>query len=422
MAAIQRAARGRHHQIILDCVQETGEGFDGLTAVALTLIGRRLESAYEKVGEANIQLQGLLAPNEAGNDTAAFMGPIDATYRELALRIAQRVATLQTPAPPPPRAPELAQLRRPLDNVGEFNGSHADWPAFRDLFTALVINQAYDDLERFLLLHRACKGIAATTLKGYSPVAASFQQAWADLQGIYEDSHAVSQALIDRLVDLPLAKAESASELRRVIDTVTSTQRQLISLGHQCDHWSPLLMNLLARKLPKSTMGEWEQARRADQPPRLPELITFLESRARMRVFSAELATPAPPKGNQENRQSGGRHYQRGTDQPKPLQPHNNDNAGRWPEQCSKCKQPHRLYQCPAVTSAPTAYDRRQAIAGLRVCFNRLKPGHRAEQCSTGGCIRCNQKHNRILCPLNDRPPAAVAQVHHAGYKRSRHQ
>lgn len=125
------------------------------------------------------------------------MEPIDATYRGLALKVAQRVANLQAAAAKAPRQPEAQQLKRPFEIVGDFNGTHAEWAAFRDLFTALVVNQAYDDLERFLLLQRACKGVAAGTIRGYPPEAASFRQAWEALKGIYEDKHAVTQALVD---------------------------------------------------------------------------------------------------------------------------------------------------------------------------------------------------------------------------------
>lgn len=98
MAQVQRAARERSHHLILQCVQEAEERFDGLSAVALNLLSKRLEVAYERANEANIQLQGVLDANDADNDTAAFMGPVDTVYNDLSLRIAQRLAELQAPA------------------------------------------------------------------------------------------------------------------------------------------------------------------------------------------------------------------------------------------------------------------------------------------------------------------------------------
>lgn len=412
--------RERHHGIVLQCEEEAGAGFEDLSLVALNLLSKRLDGAYEKVGEANVKLRALLNDDDAANDTAGYMEPIDDTHRALALKIAQRIATLQVPTAPPPKQPEPMQLKRPFDKVGEFNGTHANWPPFRDLFTALIIDQQYEDLERFLLLREACKGPAAGIINGYPPQKGSFALAWEGLTRIFEDKHAVTQALIDRMIDLPPARTESTGELRRVIDTITSTQRQLNAMGYQCDHWAPLLMNLLARKLPKATMGEWEQARQTEQPPGLTELITFLESRARMRVFSADGATQSSTRPGQENRQSGGRHYQRSNEPIRPLRPHNNDSMGQGPERCPKCNGPHALFRCSAIINMATPHERRQALIGIRACYNCLGAGHMATNCPQGACMRCNLKHHRLLCPAQDRRPPPTAHAHHATWKRAR--
>lgn len=231
MAKEIRALRERSHEVLLQC-EKIGPGFDELPLFAVKQLSTRLENAYEKVGDANIRLRGLLGDDDGENDTATFMAPIDALYQDLAFKVGERIEGLQPIAVPPTKHSEL---KRPFESVGEFNGTHADWPAFRDLFTALVIKPPYENLERFLLLKGACKGVAAGTIRGYPPEASSFEQAWEALAGIYEDKHAATQALIDRMVDMPLVRVESAMELRRVIDTITSTMRQMSSMGYKCE-------------------------------------------------------------------------------------------------------------------------------------------------------------------------------------------
>lgn len=222
------------------------------------------------------------------------------------------------------------------------------------------------------------------------------------------------------MIDLPPARGESTSELRRVIDTITSTQRQLTTMGHRCEHWTPLVVNLLARKLPKVTMGEWEQSRRTDQPPELDELIAFLESRARMRVFSNDQATQGAVRGGQENRQAGPRHYQRSNEPFRPLRPQNNDRPGYGTEKCAKCNGPHHLQRCPAVMNGATVHDRRRALVGVQACYNCLGSGHIASNCPHSSCARCNLRHHRLLCPAQDRQPATAGHVHNATWKRAR--
>lgn len=429
MANLQRALRTRNLNLFLNCMEETGEGFNLLSTVALTLVSKRMERSYEKMGEANTQLQALLDAEADENDTEGFMDPHDQAYRIESLKIANRIAALRAEqAIPPPRQGELNQLKRPFENIGVFNGNHADWPSFRDLFRALVIDQEYDDFERFLLLQRACKGTAARTIAGYEACAASFNQAWSALKAIYEDKHAVTQALIDRMFDLPPAKVESPDELRRVIDTITSTRRQLIGMGYQCAQWDPITMNLLARKMPRLTMGDWEQTRKADQPPTLDDLSAFLEARARKRIFTAEPQVRGENRSNQENRPSNGRHYQRAPEPTKPLRPRNSDymtkrpqnETSRWPEQCPKCKGPHRLYKCPDVINITNPQERRRALIGVDVCYNCFQSGHMAPQCPQTGCMKCNAKHNRLICPYQGGQGALAHQVHFGGAKRSR--
>lgn len=205
-----------------------------------------------------------------------------------------------------------------------------------------------------------------------------------------------------------------------MIDTITSTNRQLISMGYQCDHWAPIVMNLLARKLPKVTMGEWEQARRIDVPPSLDDLITFLEGRARLRVFSAVTPSQSTGQAEKENKPSGGRHYQRGPEQARPMRPHNVEGTNQGQSSCLKCRGAHPLFRCPELTNARTVQDRRQALMGVRACWNCLQGGHLATHCPKSPCMKCNIKHNRLLCPQQERQAPPPAQVHHAGAKRSR--
>lgn len=62
------------------------------------------------------------------------------------------------PQAPPSVTPEGSVVvshgrpKRAPENMVDFDGSHAKWPAFRDLFKALVVDAEYSELECFLLL------------------------------------------------------------------------------------------------------------------------------------------------------------------------------------------------------------------------------------------------------------------------------
>lgn len=69
----------------------------------------------------------------------------------------------------------VEQAHRP--QIGKFNGSMADWPAFRDLFVSEVHNRALDPVRKLLLLKDACIGAAADTLGSWQPTADNYQLA-----------------------------------------------------------------------------------------------------------------------------------------------------------------------------------------------------------------------------------------------------
>lgn len=132
--------------------------------------------------EANIQV----VAGEVADDTDEFMlqheDQVDEAIDTIkqALVVLQLIGEQQQPLPLQQNEAHPT-LKRPIDNVGTFKGTHVAWPAFRDLVTALAIKPVYDDIENFLTLQRACKDVDARMIKGYQPVGARFQKAWDSL-------------------------------------------------------------------------------------------------------------------------------------------------------------------------------------------------------------------------------------------------
>lgn len=219
---------------------------------------------------------------EAKDALLVAMAEVEDVHAELHVMFGEEVAHQEPPqndntfmAPPPPNGP-----RKAPENLADFNGTHENWPAFIDV--------GYSELESFLLLRKHCKGPAEEIVTGYSPVAASFKSAWDALKDVFEDSYSITQSLVDKLFDLPATKNRSVAEMRRVIDTVRSTLRQLKTMGATVDRWDPMVMNLLARKAPTNMVQEWEQNRNKNEQPSLDELLTFLDGKARLRHFVSE--------------------------------------------------------------------------------------------------------------------------------------
>ena len=64
---------------------------------------------------------------------------------------------------------------------------------------------------------------------------------------------------------------------------------------------------------------------------------------------------------------------------------------------CLFCQGEHRLWQCKEFADQSVSVRKRFSVQNL-LCFNCLKPGHRAESCKLKKtCDSCGKKHNTLL-------------------------
>lgn len=416
MAAALISTRKRYEDQVKNAIAKVDdEGFAQRDIHSLKQLLTKLTTSYEKLGDTNAQIGATTTANDADTFMAQYEDQVD----EAIVKITRALALFQPiPEPPLHKANEAhPALKSPFDNVGTFNGTHAAWPAFRDLFTALVVKQAYDDTEKFLMLQRACKGDAMRMIEGYQPVATSFSKAWEALAKVYEDKHALTQALIGKMTELQHAQTETTSELRRVIDTFGSAHRQLEAMNYQCDTWDPWLIHTIMRKLPLQTLTDWEQNRKVEKQPTFAEILEYLESRARMRAHTIPAAPHMVPAT--QNKPEGSRQYRR--KQPDELASSSDSKraSDNTRPKCHLCSGNHMLFKCHQLRDEKDLNKRKQIVEGLKVCTNCFSDKHDLSQCPRKACPKCNKgKHNSILCSA----PHSANPRHVASVNRKRRQ
>lgn len=360
---------------------------------------------------------------------------VEKGFRSMRQKLSARIYQLERDnnvvIPPPVAEPQfqLPISTKSPEGLGEFDGTHANWPQFRDLFIALVGSRNYPNLNKLLYLKKACTGPASLVIRGYEPLQDCYEAAWDALNAIYEDSYAVTQSLIDRLVNMPIARDAEMSELRRIIDTTTSTLRQLCSLDEEVGKWDSIIINLLTKKLPFPLIESWEQHRKRDQRPTLIEFLGFIDARARARMFSSPSLTPTfnlPPKNEKPNNYGTGRnarHIQNiSTRYRNPRATFNLPDNRRY-QGCKICNKEHRLANCP-ILLGKNLHERRRTLLQIGVCLNCLRNGHFVAQCNNPGCFKkeCNNgKHHWTLCPnANSSKPEPILQAGATANKRKR--
>lgn len=321
--------------------------------------------------------------------------------------------------------------RKAPENLTDFDGSHAKWPAFRDLFNALVVDAEYSELESFLLLQKHCKGSSMEILAGYAPVATSFQLAWNSLKEVFEDSYSITQSLIDKLMDLPAAQNRSVLELRRIIDTCRSTLRQLKTMEYKVDEWDAIIINMMARKVPAGIIHEWEQHRDRAKIPTLNEFLAFLDGKARLRIFATEYVGNKKPAHVQAAQAAQVAQTQSAPQKPNVSVadpgiksslpgPSGNNRKPLFTTKggsrlCYKCKGEHLIYTCAEFLAITNIKAREQDAIKLELCVNCLRKGHDVSTCTAEGCRECNgAKHNRLLCFKPKSLKREAAKVNHA--------
>lgn len=319
--------------------------------------------------------------------------------------------------------PQVIRVEAPRRiDVGKFDGDFAAWPAFRDLFEAEVLNNgSLQDVEKLIYLQKACVGMAKLAVGGWQPLAQNFAQAYTDLKGKFEDPYRLQQALISKMMTLPVMQEETYNNLRKIMDTCTNSLRQLETMGVPVAHWDAIVINIIMSKLPVSTIDVWEQKRISIPKVGLKELITFLEGKARGRVHLDLRLGPGPQNGNQKrgertdtnsNNKAQGPQRSEARNLPESA-PSEKDTAAYGPMKCRYWGGPHPVFLCKDDLLKNPKEKIPNLLASKGICSNCLRM-HPIDKCSGMPCPRCpNVKHNSIICPKYvPRQMPAVNAVH----------
>lgn len=173
---------------------------------------------------------------------------------------------------------KMETIRPP--QVGKFNGSPEDWPAFSDLFIAEVHSRNFDNITKLLCLRDACINEAADSLGPWQPTVNNYELAWETMNQAYNDDYHVIQYILNRMFAIQNQESGSFSSLRSVVNALRGGTRQLDVIANRSQLWDQLWIHLAKRCLPKSTLDSWEQHRKhngATQLPKLEEFTQFLD-------------------------------------------------------------------------------------------------------------------------------------------------
>lgn len=291
----------------------------------------------------------------------------------VAMRI--RVAKLVTPAQsapgdaladirPNPQL-QIANIQLPAIQPPTFTGEWDEWVSFRDVFTALVINNlTLSDTHRLHLLRVACVGRAAEEIANIQLAEGNFSMAWEVLVKKFENERLLIFRLIERMINIPIMKCECVAELSQLVNGTTQCMRALRMLNRQTENWDDLLVVLTVTKLDIVRRTAWERAQGDNkQMPKYEQLEKFLNGV----LGSLEALKHLTGTSSQS--------------QPKPYTYQSRHTAhthvvavdGGSSRTCMMCKGAHGLYNCPKFVERSIG-DRRSFVEEKGFVFGASAP------------------------------------------------
>ncbi|XP_044314736.1 uncharacterized protein LOC123037552 [Drosophila rhopaloa] len=298
-------------------------------------------------------------------------------------------ASVQPIHEPPTPVPLPSGCRVPPIDCEIFSGDYVHWPTFRDLFSAIYVeNPRLSGVEKLFHLNSKTSG-EAKSIVALSPLTnEGFASAWGNLQTRFENKRLLVNSQLKILFSLPTVSQECGNSLKHLESTVQGCLTALKIAKVDITNWDCLLVFLCSSKLPKLTLALWEQSLlNPSEIPGWEEFKTFLQGRHRT-LEAIEEFKPTLTTQSRAPRPEGG-----------PRIIHNFENRVTVnPQSCKLCpRENHPIRLCPQFLNMSVAV-REQCIKQQKLCLNCFARTHMLRDCtSTHNCYTCKGRHNTLL-------------------------
>ncbi|KAK0156893.1 hypothetical protein PV328_012153 [Microctonus aethiopoides] len=295
-----------------------------------------------------------------------------------------------------------------------FSGKYIEWPAYRDLFTTLILqNTRLSNVEKLHYLRSSTEGEALKFISGYRMDGSSLKPSWDALVGRYENKRLLIHWELDKLFKIQHSNVKTASQMTQLISTVSEVARSLATLGIDTKAWDALFVYQVLNHLDKPTNQAWE-----DYIEGSKDCVPFSKMEAFMasRICSLERIEARPPlassSASQQHQQKATAHAATQAKQStaKPAQSSSSQPADSKRFACDMCKDDHFLIVCDKFRKLGVQ-DRRNFIDSKALCHNCCGR-HPTSMCrSQHRCKQCNALHRTMLHLDSAAPQQSTSQA-----------
>lgn len=350
------------------------------------------EKLWEQIQELHFSIwEDNNNPMEVGYNMEAYM--------DVETNIMQALAKSNTTLAPAPNA-SSPQIQLPKINIPKFDGEYGKWPTFKDLFEKVVHSQKISAVQKMWYLKTNLIGEAERLIRHLSLTDNNYDTAWTILKDRFSNKRVLTATLIQQMLDIPNV-ASDAKAIKDFHDIVQENLAAISNMEVDTTNWDPLLLQLLVKKLDRHTHGLYEAS--IKNPRELQSIKNFLK-------FLEQRFQALESMGSKE----------------KPKQDKNNTHKEKnkatasivSSSLCKVCNgKEHPLYTCEKFKNNMTPAERLNWVQKQRLCVNCFKSTHKARDCKSRACPKCNLKHNSLLHleKRNEQPESKALSVPSTG-------
>ncbi|XP_068987481.1 uncharacterized protein [Bombus flavifrons] len=193
-----------------------------------------------------------------------------------------------TPSPTKTRDPCVKPETRPITlpevRLPQFDGALENWTYFYDTFLSTVDrNENLTNVQRFQHLRSSITGRAARSIQSLELTEANYPIALNTLKEKFNCALRICMRHWELLRSYPEIKRETPETIEDLLDTVSVNLKALEKLGQPVTS-DIVIIELLASKLPSSSMRKWQRTLPNQDVPSYQHLMEFLKTRANAQI------------------------------------------------------------------------------------------------------------------------------------------
>ncbi|XP_075147420.1 uncharacterized protein LOC142221551 [Haematobia irritans] len=285
----------------------------------------------------------------------------------------------------------------PPCDTESFKGDYHSWPTFRDMFSAVYIQNAnLSNVQKLFHLRKKTEGEAHEIVKSCPLTNSGFDIAWQNLKERFENKRMLVHSQLKILFNLPAVCSESSEDIKNLRRDINSCISCLRLYDIEISNWDPIFVYICSTKLPRVTLSLWEQSVEDKKDiSKWSDLNAFLSSRYQT------LETVSEVKGSSNSNKLGPSNstVTKHSNYLKKVNSHHTRvSVPPFDYPCKLCiNEIHPIRKCPKFLQM-NHDERRNSIKKLGLCINCFAGTHTIKDCkSSFNCSLCHQRHNTLI-------------------------